>query len=125
MTDRPTDHATRSVRIGRIYERSPLTAVRNAPEYVIRITSHEGGASTAAVIGDQRRRTASPTPTRVEEAQLTAGVVADRRWKAAAMLLFVLLTFLPLWSSYFAYTLYLAGVNSEWLLAKSKHSGTT
>jgi len=83
-------------------------AARNAPEYVIRITSHEGGASTAAVIGDQGRRTASPTPTRVDEAQLTAGVVADRRWKAAATLLFVLLTFVPLWSPYFAYTVYLA-----------------
>ena len=87
---------------------SPLPAVRNAPEYVIRITSHEGGASTAAVIGDQGRRTASPTPTRVDEGQLTAGVTADRRWKAAATLLFVLLAFMPLWSPYFAYTLYLA-----------------
>jgi len=44
----------------------------------------------------------------VDEAQLTAGVVADRRWKAAATLLLVLLTFVPLWSPYFAYTLYLA-----------------
>ena len=42
------------------------------------------------------------------EAQLTAGVVADRRWKAAATLLFVLLTFVALWSPYFAYGLYLA-----------------
>lgn len=44
----------------------------------------------------------------MDEAQLTAGVVADRRWKAAATLLLVLLTFVPLWSPYFAYTLYLA-----------------
>jgi len=34
-------------------------------------------------------------------------VVADIRWKAAVTLLFVLLTFLPLWSPNFAYTLYL------------------
>jgi len=83
-------------------------SIRNAPEYVIRITSHESGASTAAIIADQGRHTVSPIPTETVDAQLTQGVVADRRWKAALTLLFVLLTFMPLWTPYFAYSLYLA-----------------
>jgi len=81
---------------------SPLAVVRDAPECIIRITCHEEDASTAAATDQHDRQ----TPTRVAEAQLSAGAVADRRWKAAATLLFILLTFVPLWSPYFAYNLY-------------------
>jgi len=87
---------------------SPLPAVRDAPECVIRITCHEDVASTAAVTDHPDRRTVSSTSARTVEAQLSAGVVADRPWKAAATLLFILLTFVPLWSPYFAYSLYRA-----------------
>jgi len=77
-------------------------AVTGTPECIIRVPCHE---DDVAATGNRR---SSPAPARVVEAQLTAGVVADRRWKAAATLLFVLLTFVALWSPYFAYGLYLA-----------------
>jgi len=73
----------------------PLPTVRDAPECIIQVTCHQEDVS------------ASPASAAVLEA-MTAGTVADRRWKAAATLLFVLLTFVPLWSPYFAYSLYRA-----------------
>jgi len=90
----------------------PLPTVRDAPECIIRVSCHEDTAavhtSTAAVTDNQSGRTMSPTSTPVTEAQLSAEAVTDRRWKAAATLLFILLTFVPLWSPYFAYSLYRA-----------------
>jgi len=87
---------------------SHLPTARDTPECVIRITRHKDDASTRDVTDHRDRCTMSQTPTRVVEAQLSAGAVADRRWKAAATLLFILLTFVPLWSPYFAYGLYRA-----------------
>jgi len=103
----------RSPNVGRNTQRhratSPWPTVRDAPECIIRVTCYGDDRSTAGAATDQRdRNTASPTPTPLVEAQTSAGTVADRRWKAAATLLFVLLTFVPLWSPYFAYSMYRA-----------------
>ena len=101
-------------------------AIRNigTPECVIRVaSSNEVGSST----GDHDTHVASPTPTRVAEGQLRAGVVADRRWKAAATLLFVLMTFVLLWSPYFAYSVCVAVERSRRVLgcATAVHIETT
>lgn len=95
---------------------SPLPTVRDSPECVIRVTCHGDDASAAAVTDHRGRSTVSPTLTPVVEAQTSTGTVADRRWKAAVTLLFVLLTFVPLWSPYFAYSLYRAVERNHQLL---------
>jgi len=84
---------------------SPLPPVRDSPTCVIRVTCHPDDAAASS---DQpaRSNTASVSPVLTEAMQTSAG--PDRRWKAAATLLFVLLTFVLLWSPYFVYSLYRA-----------------
>lgn len=102
----------RSPNVGRKTQRhaatSPWPTVRGAPECIIRVTCYGDDRSTVAATDQRHRNTASPTTTPMAEAQTSAGTVADRRWKAAATLLFVLLTFVPLWSPYFLYNMYRA-----------------
>lgn len=97
-----------SMDAGKVIQVHPATpslpAARSAPECIIRITCHEDDVSRS--VAPANRQSGTQTPTRVVEAQLSAGVAADRRWKAAATLLFILMTFVPLWSFYFAYSLY-------------------
>jgi len=80
---------------------SPLPAVADSPTCIIRVTCHADDAPATDQPGALSTVSVSP----VTEARTST---ADRRWKAAATLLFVLLTFVLLWSPYFVYSLYRA-----------------